>query len=123
VNVGMDGIGKFRSPQVVIMPLMSINEIISKTGTPDFLSVDVEGLDLEILRTLDFERYPIKCICVETLRHDQNQQASRDIESLRFMEKHGYIIYADTGINTIFVNLNWLSACHNNLGTAGERAT
>lgn len=34
-------------------------------GQIDFLSIDVEGQDLEILKELDLEKYKIKTICVE----------------------------------------------------------
>jgi FkbM family methyltransferase len=34
-------------------------------GQIDFLSIDVEGQDLEILKELDLEKYKIKAICVE----------------------------------------------------------
>jgi hypothetical protein len=117
MNVGMDGIGKFKLSKVVKTPLMSINEIISKSGTPDFLSIDVEGLDLSVLQTLDFEKYQIKCICVETLRYGPNKEEFRDTELMQFMKSRGYVAYADTGINTIYVNERWFCACQRRLET------
>jgi hypothetical protein len=36
-------------------------------GDPDFLSVDTEGMDLEILRSLAFDRSRPAVVCVETL--------------------------------------------------------
>lgn len=121
-NVGMEGIGKLRPAKVIKMPLVGICEIINRYGLPDFLSIDVEGLDLEILRTVNFENYPIKCVCVETVRYDQQQKTCRDTEVFHFMKQQGYVVYADTGINTIFVNLDWFSTCYDNLGTAGKCA-
>lgn len=117
MNVGMDGIGKFKLSKVVRTPLMSINEIISTSGMPDFLSVDVEGLDLSVLQTLDFEKYEIKCICVETLRYGPNKEQFRDAELMQFMKSRGYVVYADTGINTIYVNEHWFRACQRQLET------
>ena len=108
-NIGMDGIGRMRPAKVIKMPLVDVNTIIIRYGVPDFMSLDVEGHDLEILRMLDFQKFPLKCICVETLRHGKDHLASRDMELLLFMKQQGYFVYADTGINTIFVNLNWLT--------------
>jgi len=121
-NVGMEGLGKLRAAKVIKMPLVGINEIMDRYGIPDFMSIDVEGLDLEILRTMDFEKYPIKCICVETVRYNSEQKACRDAEILCFMQQQGYSIHVDTGINTIFVNYNWLSTCQKSFVAIRERA-
>ena len=47
----------------------TLSNIIDKTKYKnkfiDFLSVDVEGKDLEVLKSLDFKRYKPKFICVE----------------------------------------------------------
>jgi len=117
MNVGMDGIGKFKLSKVVKTPLMSINEIILESGTPDFLSIDVEGLDLSVLQTLDLKKFQIKCICVETLRYGPNKEEFRDTELMQFMKRRGYIAYADTGINTIYVNERWFCTCQQRLET------
>lgn len=47
--------------------VVGINDLLaSRFGcAPDFLSIDVEGLDLEILAAIDFERYRPRLICVE----------------------------------------------------------
>ena len=53
-------------------------------GQIDFLSIDVEGEDLEILKVLDLKKYRIKAICVEhNFRKD-----SRFI--IPHMMKYGY---------------------------------
>src|SRR5574341_369181 len=56
--------------RVVTMPLVPVNELI-KTHlgkAPDLLSIDVEGLDLDILRTLDFEALRPGAIVAETIK-------------------------------------------------------
>jgi FkbM family methyltransferase len=53
--------------RVIKMPLVPINRIIEENfhgKAPDFLSIDVEGLDLAILKTLDFQRFRPKVLCV-----------------------------------------------------------
>src|SRR4051812_17590604 len=60
--------GKVKIEAVVKMPLVPINRIMTEhypRGGPDFLSIDVESLDLEVLRTIDFARFRPKVICTE----------------------------------------------------------
>lgn len=94
---------------VIDVPMMSINKIISKylPRTPDFLSIDIEGLDLAVLKTLDFELYSIPVICAETCLFSETHIKEKDQEIEKFLATKGYFVYADTYINTIFVNKNW----------------
>ncbi|MDD1606885.1 MAG: FkbM family methyltransferase, partial [Methylococcaceae bacterium] len=71
---------------------------------PDFLSLDVEGLDLKILQSFNFVKWRPKVICVETITYSEKCDGKKikDIEIL-LIEK-GYFSYADTHINTIFVD-------------------
>jgi len=89
------------------MPLIGINEIIEKNfdRQPDFISLDVEGLDLAILKSLDYSRFSPKVICVETLLYDENQIESKNNEIIYFLTSKGYSIYADTHVNTIFTQI------------------
>ena len=95
--------------QVIKVKLISINEIISQnfTAYPDLLSIDIEGLDLEILQTLDLQKFPIPVICVETCTYSENHIKPKDHKILEFMLSKNYEVYGDTYINTIFVNKNW----------------
>ena len=70
---------------------------------PDFLSLDVEGLDETILRSINYdENFPI-VICVETISFSENGNGIKNKSIVEFLEDRGYIVYADTYINTIFV--------------------
>ena len=52
------------------MPLVNINKIMQEQfhGAPSLLCIDTEGLDLDILKTLDFTRFRPAIVCVETLK-------------------------------------------------------
>src|SRR6478672_6676927 len=91
------------------VPLITINELIRDNFNPypDFISIDIEGLDLDVLKTLDFEKYPVPVICVETCTYSTNHIRPKDNSILEFMRTKNYEVYADTYINTIFVNHNW----------------
>ena len=104
-----EGQGNYQIERVVKVPLITINKIIEDNFEtyPHFLSVDIEGLDLMVLKTLDFEKYPIPAICVETCTYSENHIRPKDSSIKDYMETRGYEVYADTYINTIFVNKNW----------------
>jgi Methyltransferase FkbM domain len=55
--------------RVLKMPLININRLIAENlaSAPDLLSIDVEGLDTAILKTLDLSRFRPAVICVEAL--------------------------------------------------------
>ncbi len=72
--------------------------------TPDLVSLDVEGLELDILRSIDFSRYRPHVFCVETLSYagtDGGGVKNSEIHAL--MLENGYTLYADTYINSIYV--------------------
>jgi len=70
---------------------------------PDLLSLDTEGMDETILKSINYEsNYPI-VICVETLSFSNNGNGIKNKSIIRFLESKGYLVYADTNINTIFV--------------------
>ncbi|MEP7110934.1 MAG: FkbM family methyltransferase [Ferruginibacter sp.] len=87
------------------VPLTSINSIIKQyfRPCPNFISLDTEGLDLDILQSLDFEKYKPEVICVETITFGYLDNTEEKISSIsEFMHSKGYITYADTHINTIY---------------------
>ena len=101
--------GNFEILKVVKVPLININDlIINNFDTyPELLSIDIEGLDLAVLKSLDFTKYPIPVICAETCTYSENHIRPKDLSIAEFMASNGYEVYADTYINTIFVNKKW----------------
>jgi hypothetical protein len=87
------------------IPFLSVNGIIEKyfSSAPDFVSIDVEGLDLAILRTFDFDKYKPAVFCVETMSFSVSSQSKKCDDIIDFLLSKGYFIYADSHINTIFV--------------------
>lgn len=95
--------------EVKQISLISINGVFEKYfpgKEVDFLTIDVEGLDVEILSSLDFELYQPKVICVETAEHSWGGKITKRRETTDILLNNGYSIYADTGINSIFVRSN-----------------
>lgn len=77
-----------------------------------FLSVDAEGSDERILRAFDFHYWSPEVICCETLSFPPTVGAKKNHQLIEFIESQGYITYADTWVNTIFVQKSaWRSGC------------
>jgi len=90
--------------RVMKMPLKNINEILTEnfSSLPDFISIDVEGLDFDIIKSLNFEKFKPKVLVVETIRFGQTAKAEKQQSLIDFICNKGYFVYADTGVNTIF---------------------
>lgn len=95
--------------KVIRMPLIQINRLIADhfQHAPDLLSVDVEGMDLAVLRSLDFRAHRPAVICAETkkpwMSHDSTPIA-------QFLRRKGYVACAGSLYNTIFVDRARLSS-------------
>jgi hypothetical protein len=73
-NVSAENIPSVGRP-VACMPLMTLLKKLGITHI-DFLSLDVEGAELEVLRTLDLSKVTIKAIVVEMDGHDTDKDTS-----------------------------------------------
>ena len=101
--------GVLKLMRVDRVPLITVNKLIGENFSlyPDLISIDIEGLDLEVLKTLDFDKYPVPAICAETCTYSTNHVRPKDTSIIEFMLSKDYKVYADTYINTIFVNRSW----------------
>ncbi len=87
-----------------IKPLQDVLEKYNQGKFPDFLSLDVEGLDELIISTINFEVHRPKVICVETISFSYSGNGVKNQKLIDLIESKGYMVYADTNINTIFVD-------------------
>ena len=71
---------------------------------PDLLSLDTEGTDLAILKSIQWEKTSPKVICVETIEFSPDYKGIKRTDIIEYVKSVGYEIYADTYINTIFIN-------------------
>ena len=70
---------------------------------PDFLSLDVEGLEEVVLKCVDYKNNFPKVICIETLSYTENNTEIKDKHLIDLLIGEGYLLFADTYINSIFV--------------------
>ena len=86
---------------------ISYNDLVEQYlgHPPTILSIDIEGNELEILRSIDFEKYRPKFIVAEMIGYDTKlNYRSKNEEIKAFLESQGYDEYAFTGINSIFLD-------------------
>ncbi|HOU52281.1 MAG TPA: FkbM family methyltransferase [Smithella sp.] len=87
-----------------IRPVNAILEEFFPKTPPDFVSLDVEAFDLTILRSFDFKKWRPKVFCAETITYSEKNDGVKIEEIGSLMNAAGYIVYADTHINTIFID-------------------
>lgn len=94
---------KFKIVGIRAVKVERLDEILRKNLLDgqkiDFLSIDVEGLDLAVLRSNDWRSYRPVWVLVEALRVPLEKM--QENETYRFMQQQGYELYAKT-FNTLF---------------------
>ncbi|MDE5556642.1 MAG: FkbM family methyltransferase [Ruminococcus sp.] len=87
---------------------ITINEIIEEyfpEKAPDIMNIDIEGMELSILKMTDFEKFrPLIIICEMIEYKNGLTIGQKNNEILEFMQKNDYIEFAFTGINSIFID-------------------
>lgn len=98
--------GEYRLESVTTIPVRTVAEILDECWggrCPDFMSLDVEGLDLEILQTMPAWPDTPAMICVETLTYSGRRRNVKITEIGDFLRTQGYQPFGDTFLNTIFL--------------------
>jgi len=96
--------------EIIKIKMVTIDKIFEKyfkNGTVDLLSIDAEGVDFEIIQSLDFTNHQPKVICIESINYTPDGTGTKRIDLCSFIENAGYHEYANTNINSIFVHKNW----------------
>jgi len=104
--------GDFYVKEVVKINTSELSGILEKHTQgifPDFLSIDAEGIDELVIRSIDFNSNFPKIICVETISFSMTGNGTKNYELISYLQNNGYLLYADTYINSIFVRKNlWI---------------
>ena len=67
----------------------------------DFMNIDIEGHELKVLKTIDFNKFKIKVICVEIINHNKTSQ-SNNKKIFNLLKNKGYILKDKVSVNHIF---------------------
>jgi FkbM family methyltransferase len=70
----------------------------------DLVSIDTEGMELDILKSWNFDRCRPAVFCVETLSYEETKDGKKDSLVADLLREKGYLLYADTHTNSIFVD-------------------
>lgn len=98
--------GKYKIERTIKIPIRNINSIVKENFDEpiDLVSIDVEGWNEEIVRTIDFSSSRPFCFCVETLTFSDGRGGHKLDGIIEFFLQNDYFVYADTYLNTIFVD-------------------
>lgn len=86
------------------------DEIVDKYADgcwPDLLSIDVEGMDIPILQSIDYARGGPKVICAEFV--SQSGDVCAELRAL--MLEKGYVLHSFCGSNMLLVRDNLMDMC------------
>jgi FkbM family methyltransferase len=90
-------------------------------ASPHLVSLDVEGLDVEIVRAWDFERHRPEVFICESVEYAEDGSEAKVGEVGELMEAAGYFTYGDTFVNTVFVDRD--AYLHGRRGGASRAVT
>ena len=86
----------------------NINNILKKYkfNQVDFLNIDLEGLEYEVIKSINFKKFKINLICVEILNHNKiSKSKSKKIHQILKKNKFKYL--KKIGVNSIFKNISF----------------
>lgn len=79
-----------------------------KLGMPAFMSVDIEGLEGDLIQGTDFQKYPVPLLCIEHfLSEFTNGLSVFDYQSspmIQHLEKNGYQLVSVCGVSVILAH-------------------
>lgn len=97
---------------IVKIKAVTVDEIFEKYFggiAPDFMSIDIEGYDLEIIKSIDFEKYRPLVIVVEAIEYRPYLPINVKVtDVVEYLKSQDYAEYAFTGINSIFIDARYM---------------
>ena len=78
--------------------------IKKKINKIDFMNIDIEGHELEVLKTINFKRFDIKVICIEIVNYDFYSKKIKIYKDkiFKILKKNNYSLKFKTSVNYIF---------------------
>lgn len=78
-----------------------LNQYLPFNQEIDFLSIDVEGMDFAVLKSIDLFKYKPKVILIEIL--DSNLEDILNHEITKYLKNYNYVVFAKTFNTVIFL--------------------
>ena len=94
-----------KSYKIKIIKTENINNILKKYNffKIDFLSIDLEGHESEILNDFRFDLFKIDLICIETLNHNLMSVKNKN-KIQKILKKNNFKLIYKTGVNSFYKN-------------------
>ena len=92
------------APREIVVPLRTLNEIIEENAPGreiDFLKIDVEGWEEDVLRGLDFRKYRPTVILAEAVDRENQKYAAEAIDKI--LDGAGYLSVYFDGLNNFYL--------------------
>mgnify|MGYP000386209437 CR=1 FL=1 len=100
-----DGLGTYKIIEkrtVITYPLVAIlDKYLGENQVIDFISIDAEGLDLEVIQSNNWDKYRPTYVLVEDLKKYELEELLLSSELYKTMLSHNYKLVAKT-FNTLF---------------------
>ena len=76
-----------------------------KISKIDFMNIDIEGHELEVLKTFNFKHFDIRVICIEIVNYDYYSKSIKinKNEIFKLLKKNNYTLKFNTVVNYIFI--------------------
>ena len=82
--------------------MLRVDDILSHSGLPsiiDYMSLDVEGSEMDILKSFPFDKYCVRYSTIET-----NNDKAKEKEMTEFMKGKGYTFLKHEEVDHVFIN-------------------
>lgn len=102
----VDVYGKQKIENISYVNLVPINTLLEKyfSSNSDIISIDTEGMDEKIVKSINLDLYRPKVFCIETIEQTAQGNFEKNTEIINYLLSKNYFVYADTYVNTIFVD-------------------
>jgi FkbM family methyltransferase len=106
LSVERNGVGNYRITSRLKIETITLEEVLDtylpKGQGIDFLTIDVEGLDYQVLRSNNWEKYQPSVILIEAGQLTCEEALAVEIST--FLKEKGYYLIAKTLDNLIWIN-------------------
>lgn len=93
--------------QVALMPLRSVLDHHASGRRIDFLSIDVEGMEREVLASNDWDRHRPRVVLIESVRYSPNAESERPSTNddwQDIFDQNEYVKAGDTPVNSFYID-------------------
>lgn len=100
----------FKLVNKIKLPVKKLSYVFSKycaNQEISFMSIDIEGNEIEILKSNNWNKYRPKIICAESYSSSKSKQAKERSKLERFMESKNYKLAYSNNVNVIYKDLSY----------------